>query len=320
MHWFGETRENYCPSWFRAMELAFPERWRMFQGQSSSATLVKREPTPDRVAVIISGGGSDGPFIPGFVGEGLADAAVVGPPYTAPNAFALYEVAKALGREKGVLLLYNNFMGDYLNNDMAAELLELEGYQVEQVLCRDDMGSAIGEPPENRGGRIGIAYAVKIAAAAAREGKSLKEVAAITQRALDRMRTICVTVEPERSRVTFGKGFSDEPGFLVRENATVAGTAEETIGLLVGDVKPREGERAFLLVNRGRMTSYSDAYVMADLLHTALSARCPIAQMRVGGYVQIMDEYGYTVTLLCADAELSCYLEGTLVSGADFQI
>ena len=104
MHWFAETRENYCPRWFEAMAQSFPDRWRTLDGQEPSAVLLKRTPTPDRVAVIISGGGSNGPFIPGFVGEGMADAAVVGPPYTAPSAYALYETGKAIGKEKGILL------------------------------------------------------------------------------------------------------------------------------------------------------------------------------------------------------------------------
>lgn len=312
MHWFAETREDYCPRWFKAMAQAFPDRWRALEGQEPSAVLVKRAPTPDRVAVIISGGGSNGPFIPGFVGEGLADAAVVGPPYTAPSAYALYEAGKALGKEKGVLLLYNNFMGDYLNNDMAAELLQLDGYKVEQVVCYDDMGMAIGEPRENRGGRIGIAYLIKLCAEAARQGKSLEEIARLARKAMARTATLCVTVEPEFDRVTYGTGFSDEPGFLTREGATVASTAEETMRLLYGDVQPRPGEQVFMLVNRMRMTSYSDSFVMAGCLKQALDARIEGAQMQVGGYMQVMDRYGYTVTLLCADAEIAPYLAGTL--------
>ncbi|MBQ6373841.1 MAG: dihydroxyacetone kinase subunit DhaK [Clostridia bacterium] len=312
MHWFGETRENYCPDWFDAMALAFPERWCAMEGQAPSAVLLKRTLTPDRVAVIISGGGSNGPFIPGFVGEGLADAAVVGPPYTAPSAYAIYEAGKAIGREKGVLLLYNNFMGDYLNNDMAAELLQLDGYAVEQAICYDDMGMAIGEPKENRGGRIGIAYAIRICAESARRGDPLHEVARLARKAMSRVSTLCVTVEPEKDRVTYGTGFSDEPGFLTREGASIGSTAEETIRFLYGDVDPQPGERIYLLVNRMRMTSYSDSYVMAGKLHAALSRRAPVARMSVGGYMQVMDRYGYTVTLLCADDELAACLDGTL--------
>lgn len=312
MHWFAETREDYCPRWFEAMAGAFPERWRAMEGQSPSAVLLKRAPTPDRVQVIISGGGSNGPFIPGFVGEGMADAAVVGPPYTAPSAYALYEAGLALGREKGVLLLYNNYMGDYLNNDMADELLRLEGVRVEQVLCCDDMGQAIGEPRENRGGRIGIAYVIRVAAEAARRGLPLEEVARLARKAAARLSTLCVTVDPERGHVTYGKGFSDEPGFLERDGATVAGTAEETVELLLKDVEPRADERVYMLVNRLRLTSYSDSFVMAGCLKAAFEKRRPLAQMRVGGYMQVMDVYGYTVTLLCADAELDDYLAGSL--------
>jgi len=318
MHWFGETRDNYCPAWFDAMEQAFPERWRAMKGSEPSAVLLKRTPTPERVAVIISGGGSNGPFIPGFVGEGLADAAVVGPPYTAPSAYALYEAGKAIGGEKGVLLLYNNFMGDYLNNDMADELLRLDGIRVEQVLCRDDMGTAIGEPRENRGGRIGIAYLIKIAAKAARAGLPLEEVARLLRKAEARTSTLCVSVDPLDDRVTFGKGISDEPGFSTLEKSTVAGAAEETIRLLAEDVQPREGERVFMLVNRLRLTSYSDSFVMAGYLKNALTKRCDVAQMRVGGYMQVTDTYGYTVTLLCADGEIAPYLEGDPVCGDGF--
>ena len=313
MHWFGETRENYCPMWFESMARTFPERWRDLGVQGPGAALAKRVPTPDRVAVIISGGGSNGPFIPGFVGEGLADCAVVGPPYTAPSAYAIYEAGLKLGREKGALLLYNNFMGDYLNNDMASELLALEGVQTEQVLCRDDMGTAIGEPRENRGGRIGIAYVIRVAAGAACEGKSLQEVARLARKTDSRCSTLSLAVEPGSAFISFGKGISGEPGFHSRENATVTAAAEEMISLLLEDVKPRAGEKVYMLVNRLRLTSYSDSFVMAGLMEKALRSRCPVAQVRVGGYQQVTDTYGYTVTLLCADDEIAPYLDAPVV-------
>lgn len=312
MHWFAETRDNYCPLWFDAMEKAFPERWRVFSREISGATLVKRDLTPDRVAVIISGGGSNGPFIPGFVGEGLADACVVGSPNAAPNAFALYDVARVLGREKGVLLMYNNFMGDYLNNDMAAEMLALEGVRVEQLACCDDMGMARGEPKENRGGRTAIAFLIKIAAAAAKEGKSLEEVRRLVNKAHARSSSLCVSVDPQKSQVIYGQGFSGEPGFKCCEKATVQSTAEETIQMLVEDVIPQQNERVHILINRLRMTSYSDCYVMAGYMRNALSKLYPVGKMSVGSYSMITDFYGYVVTLLCADLEIEHYLEETV--------
>ena len=42
MHWFAETRDDYCPRWFRAMAQAFPDRWETMEGLGPSAVLYKR--------------------------------------------------------------------------------------------------------------------------------------------------------------------------------------------------------------------------------------------------------------------------------------
>ena len=310
MNWFGDTREYYGERWFKGMELAYPDMWRRFDSAVASATLVKRTPTPDRVAVILSGGGSDGPWIPGYVCEGLADAGVIGAPYSAPNAYAIYLVAKELGKNKGVLLMYNNFMGDYLNNDMAAELLCLEGYDVDVIPICDDMGMAIGESRENRGGRIAVAYMTKLAAAAAKRGQSLAQIGALVRKASNRASTLCACVDVERNTVTYGNGFSGEPGFQVKTDTSLEETAVEMIRLLTEELSPAPGERAYLMVNRMYLTSYADSYIMAGYLHKALSQRMPVQQMRVGAYTNILDHYGFTVTLLCADDEIGGYLDG----------
>lgn len=312
LNWFDKTKDYYGARWFAAMELAFPELWRCFRGEANSATLMKRTLTPDRVAVIISGGGSDGPLLPAYVGEGLADACVIGAPYSAPNAYALYEAGKHLGREKGVLFLYNNFAGDYLNNDMAAELLSLEGFQVESVAATDDLGMAVGEPKENRGGRCALPYLIKIAASAAKEGLDLTQTAEFVRKANARAATLCVAVDQDRGEVSYGNGFSGEPGFRVETHMDLQQTAEELADMVVADVEPLPGEKLYLLVNRLRLTSYADSYNMAMRLHDALAHRYDVAQMRVGAFSNILDVYGYTLTILCADAALQKHLSGTV--------
>ena len=104
-------------------------------------------------------------------------------------------------------------MGDYLNNDMAEELLRLEGHRAIQIPVHDDMGMALGESRENRGGRSGSALITRIAGSASRAGLSLDDLARVLNKANDRMATLCVSVDTETNTVTFGKGFSDEPGF-----------------------------------------------------------------------------------------------------------
>lgn len=311
MHWFSEGREYYGRRWFTGMLKAHPGRWRLFDSQISSATLISSQDVVNRVAVIISSGGSDGPWSPGFVGPDLADAVVVGAPFTAPNAYAIYEAAKKLDTGRGVILLYNNFMGDYLNNDMAEELLRLEGHRAIQIPVHDDMGMARGEARENRGGRSGSALMTRIAGAASRAGLSLDEMAALLKKANSRMSTICVSVNTENNQVTFGKGFSDEPGFESGEMG-MSEAAEETIRLLTEDLSPRADEQVLLMINPLRLAGYDEAYVMGNYLYDSLSAKYPVMRMNVGAYIHILDGYGFTITLLCADSELRPYLAGNI--------
>ena len=312
MHWFSEGREYYARRWFTGMLQAHPGRWRLFDSQIASATLVSSQDVVDRVAVIISSGGSDGPWSPGFVGTDLADAVVVGAPFTSPNAYAIYEVAKALDTGRGIILLYNNFMGDYLNNDMAEELLRLEGHRAIQIAVHDDMGMARGEARENRGGRSGAALMTRIAATASRKGLSLDEIAALLKKANSRMSTLCVSVDTENNVVTFGRGFSEEPGFKT-EKMGMSSAAEETIKLLTEDLSPKSDEQIILMVNPLRLAGYDEGYVMGNYLYEALTANYPVLKMHVGVYINILDGYGFTVTLLCADSELRKYLEGTII-------
>jgi dihydroxyacetone kinase-like protein len=319
VNWFDASKDFYGAQWFAAMELAYPDLWQRFRGERNSATLMKRSPTPHRVATIISGGGSDGPLLPAFVGEGLADACVVGAPYSAPNAYAIYEAGKHLGQEKGVLLLYNNFAGDFLNNDMAAELLELEGFRVASIPATDDMGMAVGEPKENRGGRAALPWLLKIAGSCSARGMDLDRIAALLRRANERMSTLCVTVDQAKGEISYGGGFSGEPGFRLETHMSLQRTAEEAADMLLADVAPRPGEKLCLLVNRLRLTSYADSYHMACRMHELLSRRHTVARMRVGAFSNILDVYGYTFTVLCADAILEEHLGG-IISGDSYRI
>ena len=84
------------------------------------------------------------------------------------------------------------------------------------------------------------------------------------------------------------------------------------IRLLTEDLCPGTDEKIFMLVNRLRLTSYSDGYVFAGYLQDELSTRFPLKQMRVGSFSNILDRYGFTVTLLCADQEIQGLLDETV--------
>jgi dihydroxyacetone kinase-like protein len=53
----------------------------------------------------------------------------------------IYEATKAVDSGKGVLYLYGNYAGDNMNFDMAAEMAEADGIDVETVRVWDDIAS-----------------------------------------------------------------------------------------------------------------------------------------------------------------------------------
>ncbi|RYG19604.1 D-erythrulose kinase, partial [bacterium] len=90
--------------------------------------VIRSTATPDgKVAVIAGGGSGHYPAFAGYVGPGLADAAVCGNVFASPSTRWVYDVAKAANRGGGVLLVFGNYAGDILNFGLAAERLRAEG-------------------------------------------------------------------------------------------------------------------------------------------------------------------------------------------------
>lgn len=319
MIWKTERLDYFAEDLFTGMEKALPHMWKKGYTQKNAGVLVSKAPIKDRFAVIISGGAGNGPLFPGYVAEGLADAASVGGPFAAPNAYAIYEVAKELGKEKGALLLYNNFAGDYLNNDMAQELLELEGIRVESVISNDDIATALGEARKERNGRSGIALLIKLAGAYSRSGMDLSEAAERLRYANTRLGTISVHVNHDEGQILYGAGFSGEPAFLVEDHMDMEKTAAKAAQLLMEDLKPQAGEKLFLLVNRLRLTSYADSYIMANLMDKQLEKTAPVSQLRVAAFSNIKDVYGFDFSVLCMDDE-TAELMSTCISSDCFII
>ncbi len=311
MIWNTDRMDCFAADFFEGMGLALPERFQPLIGTKNAGAIIRKGHDPSRFAIIISGGGGNGPLFPGYVCDGLADAAVIGAPFAAPNAYTIYETGKYLGSQKGVLLLYNNFAGDYLNNDMASEFLQMDGIAVESVISADDIASAVGEERSARGGRCGIAYLIKMAASCAAANMSLTDAADLLRRAQPRLGTLSVYVDFENSVITYGAGFSGEAGIRSASHMNMERCAQEACDMLLEDLHPQPDERLYVMVNRLRCTSYADGFIFANLVHRHLSREYPVEQIRVGNFSNIMDVYGFSVTIQCAGKELWPYLAGT---------
>lgn len=80
-----------------------------------------------KVAILVGGGSGHYPAFLGYVGAGLADAAVAGDVFASPSTSAVAGVARAADMGGGVILGFGNYAGDVLNFGAAAERLRGRG-------------------------------------------------------------------------------------------------------------------------------------------------------------------------------------------------
>lgn len=273
--------------------------------------------TKNQVRIIVNGGGGYGPMWSGFADAELADAMVHGEFDSAPNAYVLYEMAKTIDCGCGVLFLTNNFMGDYLNNDMAIELLSKDGIKAEVCYATDDIFSCEGEPRENRGGLHGIGQICKLAAAAARQGLELDAVKKIADKANSRLTSLSVNISDGQMR--FGEGFSGEPAVHSCSYHCVDDLAKEACLMLLKENPIEKGESFYLSVNSHCSVGYTESFVLLNSLATELEkGGIRLCGCAVGTYLDVFEGSGCMISLLKCDEEMEKYLYP--VSGYGFKV
>ncbi|MCD2184166.1 dihydroxyacetone kinase family protein [Rhizobium sp. GN54] len=277
-----------------------------------------------KVAVVVGGGSGHYPAFAGYVGPGLADAAVAGDVFASPSTAAVARVCRKAHRGGGILLGFGNYAGDVLNFGVAAERLRAEGIDVRIVPVTDDVASASAETPAKRRGIAGDLVVFKIAGAAAEAGLSLDEVERITRHANDRTVSFGVAFDgctlpgaghplftvPE-GQMALGLGIHGEPG--IREEAIVP--ASDLAKLLTDKLlaeRPAGTVRVGAVLNGLGSTKYEELFV----LWTAVAARLKEAGLEVvapeaGEYVTSLDMQGCSLTLLWLDNELETYWTAT---------
>jgi dihydroxyacetone kinase len=277
---------------------------------------------PGRVAVVIGGGSGHYPAFAGLVGQGLADGAVMGNVFASPSAAQVVSVATAAQHGGGVLLTYGNYAGDVLNFSQAEERLNGQGVPCRSLPVTDDIYSA---PPTDRGKRRGVAgdlVVFKIAAAAAAQGRSLDEVAAVAARANDRTRTLGVAFTGctlpgaaaplftvPAGRMAVGLGIHGEPGLDEVDIPTADGLAELFVSKLLGElpdgVHAPEGQRVTAVLNGLGAVKYEELFVVYGRVNQLLAdAGIDVIDPVVGEVCTSFDMAGASLTLTWLDDEL----------------
>ncbi|MBW7458001.1 dihydroxyacetone kinase subunit DhaK, partial [Paenibacillus sepulcri] len=132
--------ENVAVEMLEGLLLAHSDQLRSVR--SDNRALVRAEaPVEGKVGIATGGGSGHLPLFLGYVGKGMLDGVAVGDIFASPSSQQMLDVTRAINGGKGVLYIYGNYGGDVMNFDMAMELADLEGIQVERVVATDDVAS-----------------------------------------------------------------------------------------------------------------------------------------------------------------------------------
>lgn len=134
-------------------------------------------PVQGKVGIVSGGGSGHEPMHGGFVGVGMLDAACPGDVFTSPTPDQMEVATKAVDGGAGVLHIVKNYTGDVMNFEMAAEMAQAEGVNVEAVVIDDDVAVQDSLWTAGRRGVGATVLAEKICGAAAERGDDLKTVA-----------------------------------------------------------------------------------------------------------------------------------------------
>src|SRR5437016_10048651 len=246
----------------------------------------KDAPVLGKVGVISGGGSGHEPMHGGFVGFGMLDAACPGEVFTSPVPDQMLAATKAVNGRAGVLHVVKNYTGDVLNFEMAAELAQADGIDVESVVTNDDVAV---QDSLYTAGRRGVGVTVlleKIVGGFSETGAPLDKVAALARKVNEHGRSMGMALTsctvPAAGKPTFelgedemeiGIGIHGEPGRRRVKLASAAEITEMLAGPVIEDLGLKAGERVLAFVNGMGGTPLVELYVFANELAKILRGR-----------------------------------------------
>ena len=289
--------------------------------------MVAARTVPGKVGIATGGGSGHLPLFLGYVGEGMLDGVAVGGVFQSPSAEQMYQVTKHIEQGAGVLYIYGNYSGDIINFDMAAELADLDGIPVRQVVGNDDAASSVVGEEHKRRGVAGIVFVYKAAGAAAAAGLPLDEVARIADKARSRTRTMGVAlsscVVPEIGHATFsigekemeiGMGIHGEPGIRRADLAPADAVVDEMMQPIFAELSFKQGDRVAVLVNGLGGTPLEELYILFRRASQLFGERgVSVRHVFVGEFATSMEMAGASISVLHLDDEL----DGLIGKGAN---
>ena len=272
----------------------------------------------NKVGIATGGGSGHLPLFLGYVGEGLLDGCAVGGVFQSPSSDQMLEVTKFIDQGSGVLYIYGNYGGDIMNFDMAAEMADMEGIHVEQVIAGEDVASAPKGEEGKRRGVAGIFYVFKIAGALADELAPLTEVKRVAEKTCSNVRTMGVAltpcIVPEAGKASFslgenemeiGMGIHGEPGIRRGPLQKADEIVQQMADKILPDLPYQQGDEVSVLLNGLGATPKEELYIMSRKLHLLLKEKgIQVYNTYVGEFATSMEMAGASISILKLDEEL----------------
>ncbi|MFA5570475.1 MAG: dihydroxyacetone kinase subunit DhaK [Sphaerochaetaceae bacterium] len=275
----------------------------------------------DRVTVVTLGGTGHEPALQGFVGEGMVDIAVCGDIFAAPGPESCLKALEMADKGKGVLFVVLNHAGDMLTAKLTMKEAKAKNLNVIKVVTQEDITTAPRDDADNRRGFVGCVPVYKIAGGAARQGKTLEEVAAIAQKFADNMGAISVSLTGATHPVTGGSLAvleDDEMGVGMGQHGEGGGykipmkTSAETVALLMEkllkDLDVKKGERLMCIVNGCGATTLMEMLITyRDSVLYLKERGIEVVANMVGEILTVQETGGYQLFIARMDDEFLSY-------------
>ncbi|WP_182200727.1 dihydroxyacetone kinase subunit DhaK [Paraliobacillus salinarum] len=277
-----------------------------------NTNVVVAKDKPQTVGLVSGGGSGHEPAHAGFVGDGMLRSAVLGEMFTSPTPDQVLEAIKASDTGQGVLLIVKNYTGDVMNFDMAKELAEMEGIEVDSVLVDDDIAVENSTHTAGKRGVAGTVLVHKILGKLARDGHTLQELKQIGDALVQDIHTLGVALSgatvPEvgkpgftldEDEMEYGVGIHGEPGYRREQLKSSREISKELVEKLVKEYNLNETKKIGLLVNGLGATPLMELYVFyQDVVNELKNHNVEVVFKKVGNFMTSIDMAGLSLTLI----------------------
>jgi triose/dihydroxyacetone kinase / FAD-AMP lyase (cyclizing) len=283
-----------------------------------------------QVAILSGGGSGHEPAHAGYIGAGMLSAAVAGEVFTSPSSDSVFAAIQAVAAKPGALLVVKNYTGDRLNFGLAAEMARAAGIPVELIIVDDDVAlKGTGQATGARG-LAGTVFIHKLLGAAAAEGKSLADLAAIGKAAVASLATMGVSfsagTSPAVGKPSFelaehemelGLGIHGEPGVKRTDLQPANQVTETLLTEILRQGSFGDKQRVAVMVNNLGATTEMELAIVARHAASFLAGKgLTVERIYAGTFLSSLDMAGISISVLSLNEDRLRWLDASTTAPA----